>query len=381
MESPNRTYLPAIDHLRAFAALLIIFYHSYHLLYPRLAFHRAQQLTDWVYTKSFLLACLLEGHTAVSLFLVISGFILTYGSLGRPIFYRGFYWNRLLRLFPLFFAFLITGANAFRPQFEFGAFLTWAFQFGYLTAGPIYGVWTGVAWSISLEAHLYLLFPALRHYLDRGEWWPVLRLSLIGWVARLAAVGLGADVINLTYSTALGRIDQFFAGAVLAWILHRHGLPGRLLAMAFPLSALAAAGMLYGFHRSGGYLEHQSWRLVWPTIEALVWSAFVACYLGFANYVPRLVDRPLRFLGRISYSLYLVHIIVIWIFADKHWYFAFAGLSVSQNIFLSTFVLILPVVIPVSALTYASIEKPFLAMRWRYRVGDAKEEAVCAAAS
>ena len=107
MESSNRNYLPAVDHLRAFAALLIIFYHCYHLFYPRMVLHRAWEITDWVHTRSFLLASVIEGHTAVALFLVISGFILTYGSLGRSISYRGFFWNRFLRLFPLFFFFMI----------------------------------------------------------------------------------------------------------------------------------------------------------------------------------------------------------------------------------------------------------------------------------
>lgn len=79
MESPNRTYLPAVDHLRAFAALLILFYHCYHLFSPPMVLHREWQSTDWVHTKNFLLASVIEGHTAVSLFLVISGFILTYG--------------------------------------------------------------------------------------------------------------------------------------------------------------------------------------------------------------------------------------------------------------------------------------------------------------
>ena len=375
MESPNRPYLAAVDHLRAFAALLIIFYHCCHLFYPRMVLHRPWQITDWIYTRNFFLAPILEGHTAVSLFLVISGFILTYGSLGRNISYRGFFWNRFLRLFPLFMFVLITGANAFRPQFQFGTFLTWMLQFGYLTSGPPFGAWTGVNWSISVEAHLYLVFPALRHFLSRDEWWPLLRLLMIVWLVRLGAVALGSDVVDLTYSTALGRVDQFFAGGILAWLLHRRGIP-RNLALLFPAIALGACGVLYGFHLSGGYPANQSWRLAWPAVEAVVWAAFIAGYLAFARYLPRLIDRVLQFLGRISYSLYLVHIIVVWIFAEKGWYFSIKPLTTFENIFLTAIVLVLPVVISVSTLTYVSIEKPFLAMRWRYN--PVKQESVVA---
>lgn len=365
MESPNRRYLPAVDHLRAFAALVILFYHCYHLFYPRIVLHREWQPTDWLHTRTFLVACLIEGHTAVSLFLVISGFILTYGSLGRDLSYRGFYWNRFLRLFPLFFFVLITGANAFRSQFQLLAFLTSILQFGYLAGGLSYGAWTGVSWSISVESQLYLLFPAIRHFLKNDRLWPVLRIAILIWLVRVAALAFGADILDVTYWTALGRADQFLAGAVLAWLIQRYGLP-RMLGWFFPVVLLGACGVLYWFHLSGGLYGKQGWRVAWPSIEAVLWTAFVASYLGFARYVPYAIDIVLRFLGRISYSLYLVHIIVVWIFASKGWYFTLQSLSATANILLSAILLVLPVVVLISTLTYTAIEKPFLGMRKRY---------------
>ena len=375
MQSPNRTYLPAVDHMRAFAALLILFYHCYHLFYPRIALHRAWRDTDWIHTKTFLLASVIEGHTAVSLFLVLSGFILTYGSLGRTISYRGFFLNRFLRLFPLFLFILITGANAFRSQFQLVAFVTSMLQFGYLSGGLDFGGWTGVSWSVSVETHLYLLFPAIRHFLNANRLWSLFQVVLLIWLARLAALALGADVMNVSYWTALGRADQFIAGAFLAWLLHRYGIPDRL-AMFFPVSLGAALAVLYWFHLSGGFVGRQSWRVAWPTIEAVVWAAFVASYLSFVRYVPYIIDVVLRFLGKISYSLYLVHVIVVFIFAAKGWYFTIPGLSVSADIFLSGTVLVIPVVVLVSTLTYATIEQPFLAMRKRYNFAEKERAAV-----
>jgi peptidoglycan/LPS O-acetylase OafA/YrhL len=377
MESPNRQYLPAIDHLRAFAALLIIAYHSFHLLYPRIVFHRAWQGADWIHTRSFFLAPVIEGHTAVALFLVISGFILTYGSLGRPVSYRDFFWNRFLRIFPLFFFFLITAANAFRPQFQILPFLTSVLQFGYLGQGPIFAVWAGVAWSVSVEAHLYFLFPAIRHYLNRNLLWPLFRLAIILWLVRLGALALGADVEDLTYWTALGRFDQFLAGGLLAWLLYRYGIP-RKMGMFFPAALLGSCAILYVFHLSGGFPARQTWRIAWPTIEAVFWAVFVASYLGFAGYLPRIANVVLQFLGRISYSLYLVHVVVISIIAVKGWYFALPSVSVTNNILLTAALLILPLVILISTLTYTAIEAPFLSMRRRY---SGKEPLTTAAAS
>jgi peptidoglycan/LPS O-acetylase OafA/YrhL len=367
MESPNRRYLPAVDHLRAFAALLIIFYHCYHLLYPRLVLHRAWQPADWVHTRNFLLASVIEGHTAVSLFLVISGFILTYGSLDRNLRYRDFFLNRFLRLFPLFFFILITGANAFRSQFQIAALLTSVLQFGYLGGGLSYGAWTGVTWSVSIETHLYLLFPAIRHYLKANRMWPLVQIAILLWLTRLAALALGAGILDVTYWTALGRADQFLAGAVLAWLLHRHGIP-RSLGLLFPLILIGVCAILNAFHSSGGFQAVQNWRVAWPAIEAIFWSAFVGSYLAFARYVPRVVDVVLQYLGRVSYSLYLTHLIVIWIFADRGWYFGLPSLGVSQNIFLTAIVLVLPVTVLISTLTYSVIEEPFLRMRRRYNL-------------
>jgi peptidoglycan/LPS O-acetylase OafA/YrhL len=365
MESPNRQYLPAVDHLRAFAALLILFYHCCHLFYPRIALHRAWQPTDWIHTGNLLLAPIIEGHTAVSLFLVVSGFILTLGSLGGSIRYSDFFRNRFLRLFPMYLVILLVGANAFRTQFSLSGLLTSILQFGYLAGGLSYGAWTGVTWSVSVESQLYLLFPVFRYFLSAGRLWPLLRIAVIVWLARLAALALGADVLDLTYWTALARVDQFLAGAILAWLVHRFGLPAKV-SLLFPIAFAAVVAALWSFHLSGGFWAKQQWRIAWPTAEAILWSAFTAGYLAFARFVPRLLDLGLRFVGRVSYSVYLVHVIVIWIFAERGWYFDLPGLGIFGNIFLTASVLVLPVVLAISAMTYAAIEQPFLSMRRRY---------------
>jgi peptidoglycan/LPS O-acetylase OafA/YrhL len=188
---------------------------------------------------------------------------------------------------------------------------------------------------------------------------------ILVWLVRLAAIGFGADIQDITYWTALGRVDQFVAGSVLAWLFYRFGAP-RHLGMYFPPVLVAVCAILYGFHLSGGFLAKQSWRVAWPTIEAVFWAAFVGSYLGFARYVPHVIDIVLRFLGRISYSLYFIHVIVIWIFAGKSWFFTIPSLTVNDNILLTALILVLPVVVLVSTLTYTAIEEPFLSMRRRY---------------
>jgi uncharacterized membrane protein len=90
--SRNVAYVPGVDHLRGMAAVLMVLYHGY------------QQLGDKVFVRAGnpLEAVLIEGHTAVALFMVLSGFIFTYGALDHEVQYRSFMVNRVLRILPMY---------------------------------------------------------------------------------------------------------------------------------------------------------------------------------------------------------------------------------------------------------------------------------------
>ena len=114
MRSPNIRYLPAVDHLRAFAALLIVFYHGLHVFSYQARFGRDFATDHWLQAGNPLLAVLAEGHTAVALFMVLSGFILTVGALEGGVSWAGFIRNRLLRTYPLFLlAMVVVGALSY----------------------------------------------------------------------------------------------------------------------------------------------------------------------------------------------------------------------------------------------------------------------------
>jgi peptidoglycan/LPS O-acetylase OafA/YrhL len=366
MRSPNRQYLPAVDHLRALAALLIVYYHCFHLIFPRLAYHRPFNPSEWIYSSRVFVAFLIEGHTAVSLFLVISGFILTWGSLGKDISYRQFFRNRALRILPLLFFVLMVGVYVMRAKFQFLPFLQQILQLGALPGALELGPWTAVVWTVAVEIQLYLIFPFLHDWLNRDRVWPVVRVLLLAVLARVAGLALGANVLDLSYWTVLGRADQFIAGALLAYFMQRGRIPERMRWL-LPVAAAAVLAAFYGFHMAGGWPATEPWRVFWPLAEAALWTFFVACYLPFAALLPRLVSRALDFVGEISYSMYLIHFLVVYIFAEHAWYLVMPG-SLTTGILLTGTFAILPVVLAVSWLTYTTIERPFLDMRKRYTV-------------
>ncbi|MEW6394285.1 MAG: acyltransferase family protein [Pseudomonadota bacterium] len=113
MQSPNRTYNLEADELRGAAALLVFFYHSINS-----GISSVMQTAKWPMSSNPFVSIIYEGHTGVSLFMVLSGYILSSGTFGREIQYFGFLKNRILRIFPLMIVVLVFSlytAKSFEP--------------------------------------------------------------------------------------------------------------------------------------------------------------------------------------------------------------------------------------------------------------------------
>ena len=157
--SPNRQYLPAIDHLRCFAALLVLFYHGFELLGAQLAgqvsFVGAR---DWVHTLNPFVALVQEGHSGVSLFIVLSGFILSLGTIDKGIAYFKFIWARVLRLYPLLIV-CLAAAVLTKPWGSVSLYTIFISLIPISVAGNLQSVFTAMFWAVTIEFQCYLLFP------------------------------------------------------------------------------------------------------------------------------------------------------------------------------------------------------------------------------
>ena len=358
MKSQNLAHIPALDHLRLLAALLVLVFHTFH-----------QYFGHWQPAPyAAALGLVTEGHTGVALFFVLSGFLfMTIALQSEGIAYGAFMRNRFLRIFPLFLFFFFIAISVVRDKFS-ATDVLYVF-FSNIGKPPTSEHFiTGAAWTISVEFTFYLVFPFLARFVRAEGAVYLLRLIVLMALVKLAAWGVAERATLMFYSTLVGRFDQFLWGmlAALCWqryasVLQRHGR--WLLVLALALLWLATTVQA----RYASYFSpepRQAFWVFWGTAEALAWAGVVLAYLGAGIAWPKPLARWLERGGAWSYSLYLWHGLVLFVLhrAVGGW---MPLSSVAANAVLH-FALVLPLSLAVAWLSFITIEQPFLRLRGRY---------------
>jgi peptidoglycan/LPS O-acetylase OafA/YrhL len=363
--------MPAIDQLRGLAALWIVGYHTLYLLGHEMIYHspfRMGNVNPLPETLNPLTAAVLEGNSAVALFMVLSGFIFTRGAYGRQLAYGQFIRNRVLRIYPLFLLLVIFGILTTREPVSLLSIVQTILPVGMMTGTIPWTPFSAMFWSLAIECQFYLIFPLLFMVANTQGTYRTISLLVMTLIAlRLFAVLFGASARDLSYFTIAGRLDEFLIGMLAGFIYAEEKIPKAVLRRIFLPVAFLAMGLIFAYYRAGGFYAVSSWKTFQPPVEALIWAAFVLSYIEFAEFLPPLVSRPLAWIGTISYSIYMLHIVVIWGIAGKNWYLV-PGFHLYGDLLVNFVLLVLPLVLMLSALTYFSVEKPFLAVRKRYIV-------------
>lgn len=244
------------------------------------------------------------GAIGVTLFFVLSGFLITRLLMEErwragTVDLRRFYQRRARRLLPPLLVALVlcAGANAlvggYPVRDPVAAALTYTVNFA-STAQP-FGAFTHL-WSLAVEAHFYLLWPAVVGFAPR---------RVVGWVAGVTAVASATARIGLAgaeaeaYQWTFYRLDAILLGALLAVVVARAPRPGRRLVVA-SVAILAALSPGWAFP------SFVTWG---STVVAVASVVVVASALTATKRRPRL-----EHLGRISYGVYLYHFPLTWIF-------------------------------------------------------------------
>lgn len=355
MNASEREYLPRLDHLRFLAAALVVCFHYFHRFVPDIA------------PKNLLLSLLDEGHVGIGLFMVISGFIFTQLCLGRTVSYGGFIRNRLIRIYPMFvfgvFISLLVSTYNYHRNYGVRELLEWIIPFR-ASSVPFSDYFVQL-WTIWVEFQFYLIFPFLLVFVERhGVRYLALLLLTLLTVRCLVFLDTGT-VRFIAYESILGRLDQFLIGMACALFHRRHAtcFARRWLA---PVAFLGILAVVAGFNRHGGgtNLNTPLW-LIWPWIEAIAWGFFLLAYIQWPINLPMWLETGVARLGSVSFSIYVMHNLVLAPLARHVGVPVFLGLPIADAALASVFIA-LPLVVLVSILTYVVIEKPFLAFRRPY---------------
>ncbi len=336
-------HLPALDGLRAVAVLMVLVYHFGY---------------DWF-----------PGDLGVTGFFVLSGFLITWllyqerERTGR-VALRAFYMRRTLRIFPAYYAFLLLGlvATILRGRY-WGAdllFATTTFMMNYFQAFQVHpGTYAAHMWSLAVEEQFYLIWPVTflaLWRLGRRATGICLSLVIVAVLIWRSLLYLGLDVgAPYVYHAFDTRLDGLAIGCLLAMTLRSPLVVERahylarwswLPAVTFALILLSRTALGDNYHYSLGFT-------VDPALFALL---IVQLFQLHRHSYWSWIGSPLiRYIGRISYPMYLFHPLVLPI--GKHLPFVPSPVGLVIGVVLT---------ILVASGSFFFVEQPFLRLKRRF---------------
>jgi peptidoglycan/LPS O-acetylase OafA/YrhL len=371
--SAARYYRPELDVLR-FIAFMFVFITHRNDLAP---VHHAEH--PWLHAFSMI------GVYGVPLFFLLSAFLITEllereRSLTGGISVRAFYLRRVLRIWPLyvlvFFALVLLnnvmpGAGADSPT-KWLYFMLFAGNW-YITFNGWIEYPVNPMWSLSVEEQFYIAIPFLAL---------LGRRALIAVCIGVLVVSYGVIIYYAQGFTAQSGFSgqwtnsfvqfQFFAGGMLLALFLRGRRPGWHVATRLGLFALAvalwlAAFMVFGIKADFPRSTVAESLMGWP----MVLAGAVLMLLALLGMPGRFLPKPLIYLGRISYGMYLIHIFFFWLVYDKFkpWLAQLTsamGLGGWQDTIGALIAFAATVFL--ASLLYHAFEKPFLRLKQRFTV-------------
>jgi peptidoglycan/LPS O-acetylase OafA/YrhL len=356
-----RFYHPELDGLRMVAFLLVFVSHS-----------QTHMPHSWAWTgpaAPVIVAFLKAGAYGVNLFFVLSAYLLV-ALLDREreatgsISVRMFLVRRTLRIWPLYFFFLgaiaaVQAAGMLEKRDGSGyftAFATFTGNWAIVLSGAPGPTLTHL-WSVCVEEQFYLFLPVLLKVVPRARW-PLAfaAMAAVGFATRIEMTrrGLGYPA---TWCSTLVHLDDFAVGGLLACA---RSAPGWLRSGS-ARAAVGLAGLAVCVAVGGNWPLSQKeprWETVfaYPAVAVGAGLMLVAA-LGAGNSF--LASGPSRYLGRISYGLYVYHTTFIILLHERF------GPGSPSWALVGRPAVALAATLAVSAVSYALLERPFL--RWKER--------------
>lgn len=307
------TRINALTGIRAVAAIMVFLYHN-----------RKFWRSD---ISDFPLRLLNEFHTGVSLFFVLSGFLIAYTykdkAMESPISYVKYFLIRVARIFPVYLIILsLKYIDLGFPSLK-ESLLTYGLFQGFSSRYNLSGI--PQAWSLTVELSFYVLAPIIYYLLKRNF------VKMLGFLFLLLGlsflVGYGLHFMNanrdgilydwhfIFNTTFFGRFMEFLCGMLLAhWIQEQNGITRFRFRYFTIAGGMATVGIIYLI----GLFEKNIYAHGTDVPAGLVIRNFffpIAVAIFFYGLIKEktwlqwlLSTKLMVLLGNASFIFYLVHI-------------------------------------------------------------------------
>ncbi len=275
--------------------------------------------------------------------------------------------RRVLRIWPLYFLVLFAGyiLGVYVPDAYVSGHAVLAFSVllgnlyilhhGWL--GPI-----GPLWSLSVEEQFYLAVPAIVRMGGRRGIIIVCVSAIAIAYCVLIHLGLRGQCSRVVWVNSFVQFQFFAAGGLMAlWLYGRN-----VLLSLWQRGALAAIGLALWFKAGRLFPLHTlDVSRPLPLVVAYV-LALVGTFLLFISVldIKLPMPRPLVYLGKISYGLYLFHYFFIWLLFDNS--YRWRPMAFFPHHKLLAVPLAFALTVAISALSYHFFERPILQFKRRF---------------
>lgn len=367
-DKSQKFYLPELDIVRCLAFFAVFLFHAF-----RTRFVDYQAIPAPF--AGIIAAVLDTGKYSVDLFFTLSAYLITELLIREQkkngeIDAKSFYLRRMLRIFPLYYVFIIFAIFVyplFVPDAAIGkrhslGLLTYTFNWIVSIFGYPPRTFINHLWSVGVEEQFYLAFPFIVKLIGiKNLKYMALIFLCVGTVSRIIMINTDFFVSaeQAMWTSTLTRLDALAGGILLAFYLQEKklfpltGLFSKLAVIFFSITALALCSSYFSVE-SNVYNA----LLVYPAATlagvVIIWAA-ISPNLDFSKF------SVLIYLGKISYGLYVFHLFGLMLAKN------ILGVSLKNNSSaVSIAVLGFALTLIFAIASYHLLEKPFLKLKKRF---------------